>query len=59
MVVATFIAFAICFAQYFDKVVMCTSAVFPDGREIIYEVKGIMAYKNQYSISLMMMLPFL
>jgi len=59
VVVASFVAFAVGFAQYIDKVILGTSAFLPDGREIIYEVKGIMAHKNQYAISLMLMLPFL
>ncbi len=59
IIVAAYIAFTVGFIQYIDKVLMATSAFLPDGREIIYEVKGIMAHKNQYAISLMLMLPFL
>ena len=58
VVVAAYIAFTVGFLQYIDKVLMSTSAFLPDGREVIYEVKGIMAHKNQYAISLMLMLPF-
>ena len=59
VVVAAFISFAVGMAQYIDKVIMATSPLLPDGREVIYEVKGMMAHKNQYAISLMLMLPFL
>ena len=58
VVVAAFIALTVGFFQYFDKVLMATSAFLPDGREIIYEIDGVMSHKNQYAISLMLMLPF-
>jgi O-antigen ligase len=59
VVVAAFIAFAVGIAQYFTDVFNSPDILLPDGREIIYSVRGFMSHKNQYAISLMLMLPFL
>jgi len=59
VVVAAFIAFAVGIIQYFTDVLNSPKNFLPDGREIIYMVRGVMSHKNQYAISLMLMLPFL
>jgi O-antigen ligase len=45
--------------QLFKYVIGAETDFLPDGRPIIYEVRGLMAHKNQYSINLMLMLPML
>lgn len=56
---AGLIACSIGFYQFFEKVLPDMSLKLPDGRPIIYAVTGLMAHKNQFSISLFMMLPFI
>lgn len=56
--VAAIIALIIGFYQYFSNVVFNTLTVLPDGRPAIYLVRGLMSHKNQFSSSLMLMLPF-
>ncbi len=56
---AAVIALIIGFYQYFANVVFNDKAVLPDGRPTIYLVKGLMSHKNQFSSSLMLMLPFI
>jgi len=56
---AALIAVAIGFYQYFDRVLMSSQEVLPDGKPIIYAVKGLMAHKNQFSNSMLLMIPFL
>lgn len=56
-----FAAFASCiigFVQYYNRVFLSPSEFMPDGRRIVYAVDGIMSHKNLFSLSLMMMLPF-
>lgn len=57
--IATLISVSIGIYQYFNNVIGAETGFLPDGRPVIYEVKGLMAHKNQYSINLMLMLPLL
>lgn len=59
VLIAAVIAVIIGFYQYDERVINATSDKAPDGDELIYLVKGLMAHKNMYSASLMLMLPFL
>jgi O-antigen ligase len=59
MMVAATVAVAVGYYQYLTLVVSSKTIYLPDGREIIYSVKGLMAHKNQFSDYLMMLLPFL
>ncbi len=43
--------------QFATIVMVHETGFLPDGRPVIYEVKGMMAHKNQYAINLMLMLP--
>jgi len=47
------------FSQYFDKVYLKEHLEKVGELPLIYEVKGLMAHKNQFSISLFLMLPFI
>lgn len=53
------IAVTIGFSQYFDKVFMQEHLERPGELPLIYQVNGLMAHKNQFSISLFLMLPFI
>lgn len=59
VLIAAAISLAIGFYQYDERVINATTDKAPDGDELIYLVKGLMAHKNMYSSSLMLMLPFL
>ncbi len=58
IIVSSFIALIIGFYQYISLVAGNSSGKLPDGREIIYAVKGLMGHKNEFASSLMLMLPF-
>lgn len=58
VIIAALIASIIGFYDYFQKVVMAENPFLADGRPVEYSVTGLMAHKNQFSISLMLMLPF-
>ncbi len=45
--------------QLFKYVIGAEADFLPDGRPVIYQVRGLMAHKNQFSINLMLMLPML
>ncbi|MDZ7776425.1 MAG: O-antigen ligase family protein [Bacteroidales bacterium] len=55
---ATLIALAIGYYQYFDLVAFSGKDFLDDGREIIYAVDGLMSHKNLYASSLLLMFPF-
>lgn len=59
VLVSAAISLLIGFNQYLNEVLLSTSELLPDGRPVIYLVDGLMAHKNQYAISLLLMLPFL
>jgi O-antigen ligase len=59
VMIAAFIALSIGAKQYYEKVFLSTGEYLKDGRADIYAVEGIMSHKNEYSNSLMLMLPFL
>lgn len=59
IMVAAFIAVAIGFFQYFTEVLPYPEPLLPDRRSVVYLVEGLMAHKNLYTSSLMLMLPFL
>jgi O-antigen ligase len=44
--------------QYIMHVVMATTEKLPDGLELIYAVKGLMFHKNEFTTSLLLLLPF-
>ncbi len=57
--VAALIAVSIGFAQYVSRVLPYPDPLLPDRRSVVYLVDGLMAHKNLYASSLMLMLPFL
>jgi O-antigen ligase len=57
VVVAASISVTIGIYQFVTIVLWHETGFLPDGRPIIYEIKGMMAHKNQYAINLMLMLP--
>jgi hypothetical protein len=57
-VAAAGIALAIGMGQYFLYVIMATTPKLPDGLELIYAVKGLMFHKNEYTASLMLLMPW-
>lgn len=57
--VAALISVAIGLAQYISRVLPYPDPLLPDRRAVEYLVDGLMAHKNLYSSSLMLMLPFL
>ncbi|MEA3445199.1 MAG: tetratricopeptide repeat protein [Bacteroidota bacterium] len=59
VIIASFIALCIGYYQYFTLVFSEANKYLPDGRDTNYLVKGLMAHKNQFSISLLLQLPFL
>jgi len=58
IIVASLIAVGVGLYQLLRYVIFSNENFLPDGRHVIYQVKGLMAHKNQYSINLMLMLPF-
>lgn len=58
IIAAAFISIAVGAVQYLTHVFGAEAGFLEDGRPVIYEVKGLMAHKNQYAINLMLMLPF-
>ena len=58
VVVAAILSLFIGFYQYVQNVILSTNPWLPDGSPVVYSVKGLMAHRNQYAISLMLMLPF-
>jgi O-antigen ligase len=58
VVVSSLIAIGVGFYQYVNDVLLIDEKFLPDGRSVIYNVKGLMAHKNQYAINLLLMLPF-
>jgi O-antigen ligase len=59
IIVAACISVAVGIYQILVYVIGAKTDFLPDGRPIIYQVRGLMAHKNQYSINLMLMLPML
>lgn len=59
IILAAYISVAIGIYQLFKYVIGDETDFLPDGRPVIYQVTGLMAHKNQYSINLMLMLPML
>ncbi len=59
VIIASVIAVCIGYYQYFTLVFNDPVKFLPDGRETLYRITGLMAHKNQFSISLMLQLPFL
>lgn len=59
VVISAFIAIGIGIYQYLTDVVGADADFLPDGIPIIYNVKGLMGHKNQYSANLMLMLPMI
>jgi O-antigen ligase len=57
--VAALIAVSIGFVQYVSRVLPYPDPLLPDRRSVVYLVDGLMAHKNLYASSLMLMLPFL
>lgn len=53
------ISIVIGFIQYYLRVLQSPALFLPDGRPIVYAVDGIMSHKNLFSLSLLMMLPFI
>nr|NQU94213.1 O-antigen ligase family protein [Bacteroidota bacterium] len=47
------------FIDYLNHVATASGSTMHDGRPVIYLVSGLMGHKNQYAISMMLMLPFL
>jgi tetratricopeptide (TPR) repeat protein len=58
VIVSALISCTIGFYQYYDRVMMNTIKFLENGEPTIYLVKGLMAHKNIFAISLMLMLPF-
>ncbi len=52
------IALIIGFNDYAKEVLLSPNKLLPDGRPVVYRVTGLMAHKNQFAISLMLMVPF-
>lgn len=59
VLIASVVCLIVGFYQYFDNVVLNSETTLPDGRPMVYAVKGLMGHKNFFSSSLMLMLPFL
>jgi O-antigen ligase/thioredoxin-like negative regulator of GroEL len=59
IIVSAFVAICIGILQYVFYVVGTNNEYLPDGLPVIYQVKGLMAHKNQYAINLMLMLPMI
>ncbi len=59
VLIASIVPIFIGFNQFYQRVMLATTDKAPDGDALIYLVKGLMAHKNMYSSSLMLMLPFL
>jgi len=59
MLFAGSVAVLIGYYEYLTLVVGSTVQFLPDGREMIYAVRGLMAHKNQFSDYMMLLLPFL
>lgn len=59
MLFAGAVAVLIGYYEYLTLVVGSTEQFLPDGREMIYAVRGLMAHKNQFSDYMMLLLPFL
>lgn len=57
--IAALIAVSIGIAQYISRVLPYPDPLLPDRRSVVYLVDGLMAHKNLYASSLMLMLPFL
>lgn len=58
VIIAALLASFTGFSQYVLNVILATDPWLPDGSPVIYSVKGLMAHRNQFSMSLMLMLPF-
>lgn len=59
IIIAAYFSVIIGIYQLFKYVIFSEADFLPDGRSVIYQVRGLMAHKNQYSINLMLMLPML
>ncbi|MCF8365949.1 MAG: O-antigen ligase family protein [Bacteroidales bacterium] len=59
IILAACISVAVGIYQFLKFVIDTDIDFLPDGRPVIYQVKGLMAHKNQYSVNLMLMLPML
>ncbi len=59
ILLAAVISLLVGFYQYYKYVSGSNLESLPDGRPLIYEVKGLMGHKNQYAINLMLMLPMI
>ncbi len=59
VIISSLIAAAVGFYQYFGQVLGGSENTLADGRELLYVVDGLMAHKNFFASSLMLMLPFL
>jgi O-antigen ligase len=59
VILAAIISIIIGSYQYINEVVMVEEKFIKDDLPTIYNVKGLMSHKNEYSSSLMLMLPFL
>lgn len=55
--IASAIALAVGIVQYVQYVLLATTPKLEDGLELIYAVKGLMFHKNEYTASLMLLLP--
>ncbi len=53
------VTIAIGFSQFSTRVWGSENLMMSDGRPVVYAVDGIMSHKNLYSLSLMMLLPFI
>jgi O-antigen ligase len=59
ILLAALISLLVGFYQYYKFVLGSNLETLPDGRPLIYEVKGLMGHKNQHAINLMLMLPMI
>lgn len=57
--IAALIAVSIGIVQYISRVLPYPDPLLPDRRSVVYLVDGLMAHKNLYASSMMLMLPFL
>ncbi|MFP4470709.1 MAG: O-antigen ligase family protein [Bacteroidales bacterium] len=58
VLISAIISLIIGIHQYLNEVLLSSETLLSDGRPLIYLVDGLMAHKNQYAISLLLMLPF-
>jgi O-antigen ligase len=57
-VISGIIASLIGLVQYYRFVILAPKPFLPDGRSVVYLVEGVMSHKNLFSLSILMMMPW-